>query len=58
MGEQEHVYDEYAIECTCKVQWYIIFILNISLLGIIQFAISNARKFILLKAIYFLIYII
>ena len=32
------------IECTCKIQWYTIFMLSLSILGIIIFIIPNTRK--------------
>ena len=35
----------YDVECTCKIQWYTIFMLCLSILGIIIFIILNARKF-------------
>ena len=49
LSEREHVCDKYVIECTCKVQWYTRCMIAISLLGIIGFAIFNARKLKLFK---------
>ena len=42
--KQEHVSIMHDVECTCKIQWYTIFILSIAALGIIIFIILNARK--------------
>ena len=42
--KQEHVSITYDIECTCKIQWYIIFMLGLSILGIVAFIIMNTRK--------------
>ena len=32
------------VECTCKIQWYTIFMLRLAVLGIIIFIILNTRK--------------
>ena len=32
------------IKCTCKIQWYTIYVLIISILGIVVFIILNASK--------------
>ena len=55
--EQEHFYDKNIIEYTCKIQWYSIYMLIISSLGIIAFVIFNAKNLKLFKGhfIYFLI---
>ena len=42
--KQEHVSIMHDIECTCKIQWYTICMLIISILGIIVFVILNVRK--------------
>ena len=44
VAKQEHVSIMHDIECTCKIQWYTIFMLSLSILGIIIFIILNARK--------------
>ena len=44
LAKQEYVSVMYDIECTCKIQWYTIFMLSLSILGIIIFFILNARK--------------
>ena len=46
---QEHVSIIHDIECTCKIQWYTIFMLSLSILGIIIFIILNTRKLKLLR---------
>ena len=38
---QEHVSIAQDIECTCKIQWYTIFMLSLSILGIVIFIILN-----------------
>ena len=43
VNKQEHVSVIHA--CTCKIQWYTICMLIISILGIVIFIILNARKF-------------
>ena len=47
--EQEHFDDKCIIECTCKVQWYTLCLLAMSLLGIIGTVIFDARKLKLFK---------
>ena len=42
--KKEHVSIMHDIECTCKIQWYTIFMLSLSILGLIAFIILNARK--------------
>ena len=44
MTKQEHISILHDIECTCKIQWYTICILSISILGILIFVTLNARK--------------
>ena len=44
VAKQEHVSITHDIQCTCKIQWYTIFILSLSILGIIIFIILNDRK--------------
>ena len=43
-AKQEHVSIMHDVECTCKIQWYTIFMLSLAVLGIIIFIILNARK--------------
>ena len=40
----EHVSVIHDIECTCKIKWYTICMLIISILGIVVFIILNARR--------------
>ena len=47
--KQEHVSVIHDTECTCKIQWYTISMLSLSILGIIIFIIINARKLKLFK---------
>ena len=49
MREQNLINNKHVIEFTCKIQWYTICILAISLLGIMGFITFNARKLKLLK---------
>ena len=42
--KQEHVSTIHDIECTCKIQWYTICMLSLSILGIVVFIILNTRK--------------
>ena len=42
--KQGHILIIHDIEFTCKIQWYAICMLSISILGIIVFIILNARK--------------
>ena len=44
VGKQEHVSITQDIECTHKIQWYMITMLSLSILGIIIFLIINTRK--------------
>ena len=44
VAKQEHVLIMPDVECTCKFQWYTIFMLSLAALGIIIFSILNARK--------------
>ena len=43
--KQEYVSVIHDIECTCKIQWYAICMLSLSILGIVIFIVLNARKF-------------
>ena len=42
--KQEHISTLYDIEYTCKIQWYTIFMLSVSILGKVVFIILNARR--------------
>ena len=42
--KQEHVSVVQETECTCKIQWYMIFMHCLSILGILIFIILKARK--------------
>ena len=42
--KQEYVSIIHDIECTCKIQWYTICMLSVSILGIVIFIILSARK--------------
>ena len=42
--KQEHVSITHDVECTCKIQWYKLCMLILSILGIVVFIIMNARK--------------
>ena len=42
--KQEHILILHDTECTCKIQWYKICMLSISILGIVVFVLFNARK--------------
>ena len=42
--KQGHVSVIHDIECTCKIHWYTVCMLSISILGIVVFIIPNARK--------------
>ena len=44
VAKQEHVLIIYDIECTCKIQWYTICMISLSILGIRIFIILNGRK--------------
>ena len=41
-------------ECTCKIQWYKIFMLSLSILGLILYAIIKSRKLKLFRGHLFL----
>ena len=42
--KQENVSMIHDIDCTCKNQWYTIYMLSLLLLGIVVFVILNAKK--------------
>ena len=42
--KQDYILVIHVIECTCKIQWYTICMLSLSILGIVIFIILNARK--------------
>ena len=44
VAKQEHVSIMHDIKCTCKIQWYTLFMLGLSISGIISFIILNARN--------------
>ena len=44
VAKWKHVCIMHDIECTCKNQWYTIFMLSLSILGIIIFIVLNAMK--------------
>ena len=44
VAKQENVSIVHDIECTCKIQCYTIFMLSLSVLGILIFIILNARN--------------
>ena len=44
VAKQEHVSVMHDIECTCKMQWYMIPMLCLAVLDIIIFIVVNARK--------------
>ena len=44
VAKQEHVCIMHNVECTCKIQWYTIFMLSLAVLGMMIFIILNARK--------------
>ena len=44
VAKQEHVSIGQDIECTCTIQWYMIFLLCLSILGIVIFIILKSRK--------------
>ena len=44
VAKQEHVSIMHNVECTCKIQFYTIFMLCLEVLGIIIFIILNIRK--------------
>ena len=41
------------IECTCKIQWYTICMLGLSLLGLVIFIILNTRKLKVVRGLLF-----
>ena len=43
VAKEEHVPIAHDMECTSKIQWYTIFMLSLSILGIVIFIILNAR---------------
>ena len=43
-AKQEHVSIAHDIECTCKSQWYTIFMLSLSILGIVIFCNSKCQE--------------
>ena len=43
VAKQEHVSIAQDIECICKIQWYTIFMLSLSIFAILFFLIINAR---------------
>ena len=47
--EPEYVYNKHVIEYTCKIPWYTIYLVMMSLLGIIGFISFNSRKLKLFK---------
>ena len=44
VAKQEYVSIVQDIECTCKIQWYTIFMLSLSISGIPIFIITKSRK--------------
>ena len=44
VAKQEHVFMAHDIEHTCKIQWYTILMLSLSILGLIIFIILKSRK--------------
>ena len=44
VAKQAHVPIVQDIECACKIQWITIFMLRLSILGIVLFISLNARK--------------
>ena len=44
VAKQEHVSIVQEIECTCTFQWYMIFMLSLSILGIVFFIILKSRN--------------
>ena len=49
VAKQEYVSIIHDIECTCKIQWYTICMLTLSILEIVIFIILNSRKLKLFK---------
>ena len=54
VAKQEHVSIGQDIECTCKLQWYTILMLSLSILGLVFFVILKSRKVKLFRAHLFL----
>ena len=44
VAKQEHVFIAQDIECTCKIQWYMLFMLSLSILGRVIFVTLKSRK--------------
>ena len=44
VAKQEHVSIVQDIECTCKIQWYTILMLILSVPGLVIFVILKSRK--------------
>ena len=44
VAKQEHVSIVQEIECTCKIQWYTILMLSLSILGLVIYVILKSRK--------------
>ena len=44
IAKQEHISTVQDIECNCTIQWYMIFMLSLLILGILIFLIINTRK--------------
>ena len=44
VAKQEHASIEQDIECTCKVQWYTILMLSLSIISLVIFVIPKSRK--------------
>ena len=49
VAKQEHVSIVQDMECTCKIQWYTILILSLSILGLVIFVILKSRKLMLFR---------
>ena len=50
VAKQESVTLVQDIECTCKIQWYTIFMFSLSILGLVFFVILKRRKLKLFRA--------
>ena len=44
VAKHEHISMAQDIECTCKIQWYIILMLGFSIFGLVVFVILKSRK--------------
>ena len=44
VAKQEHVSTVKNIECTCKIQWYTIFMPSLSILGLVIFVILKSME--------------